>query len=347
MDDGAISVVKALSALPEGATVRGFEILSVLGGGKSSLTYKAHDLLLDRPVAIKEYLPAGMARRTSDHAVEALPDRAEAFEQGRMRFLVESQHMARFRHQIFREALQLVADKGTVYIVMPYFEGITIRKMVRDGWRINDLGDLLITILPILGGVSLLHNNHYCHCDITPNNILIRVNDSPVLLDFGAVQLNGVSDGRPVIDLAPGFAAKEQYESSGIIGPWTDIYAISALTYYMVTGNIPDTSVSRIVHDSLTPLEHFATTGLSRNVLKVFDQGLAVEPENRFDSITDFATALQGAIKKDLSQSASPIALEEASTEKALASLTPRYKDVLHCASELREQLRSYTGNAT
>jgi len=339
--DSALS--HALFGLPVGARVREFEIISVLGSGKSSLTYKAYDHQLSRLMVIKEYLPAGMARRSGDtFMVEALPDRADLFKHGLKRFLAEGQYMGKFQHRVFREALQLFMENGTAYIIMPYYEGNTLRKLVREGWRVSELGELLVIILPVLSGIFLLHQNNYCHCDITPNNVLIRDNDSPILLDFGGVQKKGVSADRPIIDLAPGFAAKEQYESVDILGPWTDIYAISALSYYIVTGSIPDVSVSRIVHDSLKPLSSFATSELPFNVLKVIDKGLAVEVDDRYDDIASFAIALKNAITETLMKSTNPIVDEKMSVEKALASFTPRHQRVLENAAELRHQLQAY-----
>jgi serine/threonine protein kinase len=340
IDDHPPQTSHVLSGLPPGARVHEFEVVSVLGSGKSSLTYKAHDHSLKLPRTIKEYLPAGMARRSpTSLAVEALPDKAESFKHGLKRFLAEGRHMGQFQHRVFREAIQLFLENGTAYIVMPYYEGKTLRKLVREGWRVKDLGEFLVIILPILAGIESLHKNDYCHCDITPNNILIRYKAPLIILDFGAVQPKGVTKERPIIDLAPGFAAIEQYESTGIVGAQTDIYAISALSYYILTGIIPDTSVSRILHDSMKPLVEFSISGLPISVLEVIDRGLSVESENRYQSIESFARSLRIAIEMMIAESPNPIVREMLSANPTI-TFTPQQKEILGYVSELRTQFQ-------
>jgi serine/threonine protein kinase len=130
---------QTLSELSKGVCIQGYEIISVLGGGKTSLVYKAPDHHLDRPIAIKEHLPTSSARR-SRLQVEPLPGKQEQSAQRLMRFVNEARCMSNFRHSVFCEAIQLIQDSGTAYIIRPYYEGNILRKMVRDNWRVRDLG---------------------------------------------------------------------------------------------------------------------------------------------------------------------------------------------------------------
>ena len=331
-----------LSELPKGTRLQNFEILSTLGGGRNSLVYQAYDHLLGMSVVIKEYLPAGIAHRLDSCLVEIVPDRNEQFKQGQERFINEARSMTSVRHPVFRDALQLFTENNTAYIVMPYHEGKTLRKMVRDGWHVKDLGDLLAIILPIISGISLLHSEGYCHCDISPNNVLIRSNGSPILLDFGAVQRQGKApEFRHITDLATGFAAKEQYEDGGELGAWTDIYGLSALTYYIVTGAIPDQSMSRITFDSLKALANFSNTDLPACVLEVFDKGLAVEPQGRFESIGVFAGAIESAAQKAVSQSSESYFRKVLSLDSNFSELSSQQRSILQHAAELRKQFRT------
>jgi len=335
-------VAGKLSALPEGSSLQGFEILSVLGGGKASLVYKAYDHGLDRLVVIKEYLPVGIACRSSSYSVEIQPGKNELFAQGLERFIHEARHMAKFKHSVFRDVEQLISGNGTAYIVMTYHEGKTLRRMVGEGWRINNLEDLLSIILPLLSGISILHKNNFCHCDISPNNILILNNNAPILLDFGAVQRQGEStENRPITELAPGFAAKEQYETGGKLGAWTDIYAISALIYYIVTGVIPDLSYSRVSYDSLRALTNFSIPDLPCSVRKIIDIGMAVEPQNRFKDLEAFTSALKGVIEKAVEESDKPVAHKMMSVGASISSFSPRQREILQYVSELRTQFQS------
>ncbi|MDR0564944.1 MAG: protein kinase, partial [Azoarcus sp.] len=250
---------REISALPEGTRVGGFTVGPVLGGGKSSLVYKGVDDSLLRTVVLKEYFPAESASRRGSAQVEAKPGRQGQFEDGLRRFGAEAGAMSSFRSPVLREVLQYFAANGTAYIVMPYLEGKTLRQMVRGGWRATGAGDLLAVILPILEGVFTLHKAGYGHFGISPGNILVQDGGRPVLIDFGAARRMGRDTTQfPVTDLSPGFAAKEQYYDAagdGESGPgtWTDIYGISAVAYYIVTGNIPEISISRVAHDALRP----------------------------------------------------------------------------------------------
>jgi serine/threonine protein kinase len=340
MEAVRMTPVQTLCGLPKGARLREFEILSVLGGGKTSLVYRAQDHNLGRPAAIKEYLPAGIAYRHAHAQVEVPPDRSEAFAHGLKRFFTEGQNMTKFRHPVFREALQLFTENGTAYIVMPYHDGRTLREMVRDDWSVADIGSLLSIILPLLTGLSMLHQAGYYHCDISADNVLIRDDGAPVLLDFGAMRRkDSTAEERPITELAPGFAAKEQYEENGEIGAVTDIYALSALAYYIVTGIIPDLSFSRVAHDLLKPLASFATPELPAEVLGVIDRGLAPGPQARFRDIASFVKALEIATQHAMLQSGGPLAREMMSIDAAASSFSTKQRGLLQSIWGLREHL--------
>lgn len=320
-----------------------FEITKILGGGKASLVYLAHDHALGREVVIKEYLPVGLAYRDRTQ-INILPDKRELFQRGLERFFAEANVMTRFVCGILRGVLECFKENGTAYIVMPFYPGVTLRQKVRDNWRAKDLFELFGIIFPLLEGVSILHNSGYLHLDISPDNVLFRGHDAPLLLDFGAASQSGRGakqiEDRPLIELAPGFAAKEQYETNGELGAWTDIYAISALTYYIITGVIPEVSFSRIVYDPLKPLASYCTDEFPASVLLVFDKGLTIEPETRFRDIVSLTQELQHAVRSVMAQSRNPVISGMLTTDAAVLSVPQRERSVLRASWELREQLR-------
>ena len=332
--------------LPAGTRRRGYEIHAVLGGGQRSLVYKAYDVMLDRDVALKEYLPAAHAMRDEGLRLAALPGKREAFDEGLRRFIAEAQAMVKFNHASLRFAYQIFRENGSAYIVMPYYPGRTLREGVRDGWRATGIGDVLMIVLPLLEGLALLHRAGYCHGGVSPENILIRDNGDPLLLDFGAAQRAGEFLDRPETDLTPGFAALEQYRDNGhdlCIGPWTDVYGISAVIYYIVTGILPPEAMARVAHDPLRPLASFARDELPAFLLEVVDQGLAVAPQNRFASIDAFVTALDGAVQKAFASSptlAASAMSEIVSVASAVSAYSPRTQRILQSAWALREQIR-------
>ena len=191
----------------------------------------------------------------------------------------------------------------------------------------------------------MLHQAGYYHCDISADNVLIRNDGAPVLLDFGAMRRrDSTAEERPVAELAPGFAAKEQYEENGEIGAETDIYALSALGYYIVTGNIPDLSFSRVVHDPLKPLASFATPGLPAEVLGILDRGLSPDPQERFGDIASFVKALETATQHAMLQSGGPLAREMMSIDAAASLFSTKQRWLLQSIWGLREHLGSSGG---
>ena len=296
--------ITPINALPVGTQLNEYVIRSVVGEGGFGIVYLADDTLLEREVAIKEYLPASLATRSNGVQVSArISDKRELFEKGLQRFVKEAHILAKFQHPALVSVLRFFSANGTAYMVMPYYRGKTLRDMIRSGYRVKDTKSLLSILLPILTGLSQIHSVECYHLDVSSDNILILENDTPVLLDFGSARHEQVTDIQSAtIILKPGFAPIEQYSdgSGQKLGPWTDIYAASAVTYQLVTGNIPVISVARIVQDTLKPLAGFATPELSAEVLGVIDTGLRVGPQARPQTIKEFITALRDAAKMAL-----------------------------------------------
>ncbi|MDR2031159.1 MAG: serine/threonine protein kinase [Azoarcus sp.] len=332
------------ASLPVGSRLDEFEIRAVLGVGKFSMVYKAHDRNLDRFVALKEYFPANIAQRAGRLRVEVSQANHERFAQGMKRFFAEAHVMSRFQHPVLRSALRLVESNGTAYIAMPYYPGQTLREMVSGGYRARTWEDLFSVLLPILSGLSQIHREHFCHMNISPDNILIQSNGTPLLLDFGEIRRFGENgeEALPSDSFTPGFAAKEQYEDSKRIGAWTDVYGISAVAYYMVTGIVPAISISRSTGDALIPLATFSTPDLPADVLSVIDEGLAVHPQNRIGSIEIFAKLLEEATHMATLNSGVTDDSKAMEINSALTGLPPEQRKVIRYASWLRDQLRGF-----
>jgi non-specific serine/threonine protein kinase len=331
--------------LPPGTRLRDFEIVSVLGGGRTSLVYQAYDSVFERRVTLKEYLPAAYAARDERLRLVALPGKSDAFDEGLRRFIAEARAMPKFHHASLSYAYQLFRENGSAYIVMPYYPGQTLRAKVRDGWRATGIGDLFVIVLPILEGLSRLHQAGYCHCGVSPDNLLIQDDGDPLLLDFGAIQKPGEFFGERAVDsLAPGFAALEQYGNDDYdIGAWTDIYAVSAVVYYLVTGLAPVMAPSRATDDALAPLAGFAAADLPARLLEVFEQGLAVSPRERFMSIEAFSHALDAGVREAMahtSPATRAAAGEILSMAVAALSHSPGARRILRSLLSLRDWTR-------
>jgi serine/threonine protein kinase len=288
------------NALPPGTELYEYIIISVIGEGGFGIVYLARDTLLNREVAIKEFLPSSIATRVDGPRVDVrAADKREMFQRGLKRFVSEAQILARFRHPGLVSVLRFFQENNTAYMVMPYYKGRTLREIMHSGYQVKSDEDLLSILLPVLEGLAQIHSVNCYHLDISPDNIILLHDNSPVLLDFGAARYIDPDKTDPsTIVLKPGFAPIEQYSETNELklGPWSDIYAISAVAYQLITGKMPPISVSRILRDDLKPLASFASP-LSRTMMSVLNNGLSVLPKARPQSIGVFALALRAAAR--------------------------------------------------
>lgn len=324
MSDEQGSAAAPMNALPVGTKLAEYVIRSTIGEGGFGIVYLAHDLLLEREVAIKEYLPGSLAIREGGLRVDVRqPDKREVFMKGLRRFVNEAHLLAKFRHPALLSVLRYMEANGTAYMVMPFYRGKTLRQKVRDGFRASRTEDLFSILLPVLEGLSQLHSVGCYHLDISSDNIMILDNGAPVLLDFGAARHTELSGGdSTTIILKPGFAPVEQYGSDDnemVLGPWTDIYAISAVAYLLVSGIMPPVSVARVIKDTLKPAVSYVSPDLPAGLLSVIDEGLAVRPSGRAQTTKAYSDALLAAVE----DSALPAAGNELSFSAPTVSKRP------------------------
>ncbi len=235
-------------ALPAGTRIESYEVNHVLGVGGFGVTYKAYDHTLQREVAMKEYLPTGLAIRTPDGTTVTPKSEndVENYEYGLKRFLDEARTLAKFREPHIVRVLRYLEAHGTAYFIMDYEDGEPLGKRLK---RTGTLGEkeTLAVMVPILRSLRSVHEQKFLHRDIKPANIYIREDGSPVLLDFGAARLALGEQSRAMTGMVtPGYAPFEQYFSRGKQGPWTDLYGIGATMYHCLTGIAPVASTERV-----------------------------------------------------------------------------------------------------
>ncbi len=235
------------NALPVGYEFDGYRIESVLGSGGFGITYKATELTINRTVAIKEFLPAGMAWRDSaDHTVHAISDMdTQTLSWGRNSFQREAETLVNFRHDNVVSVLRFFEANATAYMVMTYEEGESLGNILRDTGTL-DQDEMEEVLFPLLGALEEVHEKGFLHRDIKPSNIYIRRDGSPVLLDFGAAKeaLGERSHSLNVV-LTPPFAPMEQYSRGEPLGPWTDIYALGMTLVVCATNVDPPDAMAR------------------------------------------------------------------------------------------------------
>jgi len=282
--------------LPVGTRLGEFELTGLVGEGGFGIVYLAYDHSLHRQVAVKEYIPASLASRGPGNTVVVISDQhREAFRAGLNSFINEARLLAQFDHPSLLKVYRFWEANGTAYMAMPYYEGITLRKAVKNLGGPPDEDWLKHLLRPLLDALSVMHEAQCFHRDIAPDNILILSSGRPVLLDFGAAR-RVIADmtQAPTIILKPGYAPVEQYgeEPSMRQGAWTDVYALSAVIYSAIVGKAPQASISRFMSDGLKPLSSLVAGHYSTQFLAAIDQGLAVKPIDRPQSVEAFRAAL-------------------------------------------------------
>ncbi|MES2945626.1 MAG: protein kinase, partial [Pseudomonadota bacterium] len=282
------------AALPPGKLVYEYRIEKMLGGGGFGLTYLAQDINLQLPVALKEYFPGDLATRSADHAVQVRSaDGAAQFNWGLERFLDEARALASFRHPNIARVLRYFKENGTAYIVMEYETGDQLKRWLARQTGFNQKA-LLQLIYPLMDGLAAVHKMNFLHRDIKPDNIYIRADNSPVLLDFGAARR--VSANREMTNIiSPGFAPFEQYHSQGNQGPWTDIYSLGAVMYWMTTGHKPLESASRVQKDTMPRAVEAGHPSFGQALLSAIDWAMNPDETRRPQTVAEFRAALVDA----------------------------------------------------
>jgi serine/threonine protein kinase len=288
-------------ALPIGQQLIGqYEVVKILGIGGFGITYLANDMRIERKVAIKEYLPTDFAVRDTSETVRALSsEHIEFYDRFKHRFLDEAKTLAKFQHPAIVRVMNFFEANGTAYLVMEFEEGRDLRNYLDEHKTLTER-EIIELLKPLLDGLKALHEAGLVHRDIKPANIYLRKDGSPVLLDFGAARQTVANQTKNLTAiLTPGYSPVEQYQTdvSGQ-GPWSDIYAMSAVLYEMVSGRKPIESNSRIVaiHSGQEdPVQSAVILGegkYSAHFLQAIDHGLQVAGQMRPQNVDEWKSEL-------------------------------------------------------
>jgi WD40 repeat protein/serine/threonine protein kinase len=285
-----------LLALPDGTVlVDDFRIKRVLGAGGFGITYLAEEIALTRLVTIKEYFPADYAAR--DGEINVAPrsrDCAADYKWGLDRFIDEAKTLARFVHPNIVSVHRYFPANDTVYMVLHFEEGGSFKSWLKGLKRAPRQAELDNIIAPLLIALETVHKGDYLHRDIAPDNIIIRTDGSPVLIDFGSARGEIASHSKTVSALVkPGYSPYEQYATtSSKQGPWTDIYALGATLYHAIAGKRPPDAPSRMVNDEYVSAREAALSSYRPSFLAAIDKALELEVTERPQSIAEWRGAL-------------------------------------------------------
>lgn len=283
-------------ALPTGYRLDEYVIEKCAGSGGFGVTYLGTDVNLDKTVAIKEYFPFHLALRGDDRIVSPRT-RAQAdideYSWGLDRFIDEARTLAKFSHSNVVRVLRYIERNETAYIVMEFAEGQELSKLIEGHGNLTTEATKAI-ITPIMSGLEAIHEKGILHRDIKPDNIIIRNDGSPVLIDFGAAR-NAIGTRSKSLSaiLTPGYAPVEQYETRGNQGAWTDIYALGAVAYACLMGEKPAEATTRFRNDPNPPLaERLAGQG-DPGFLSAVDWALQPNEHDRPQSIGEWRSSIE------------------------------------------------------
>ncbi len=273
-----------------------YRIDQVLGAGGFGITYLAEDVRLKMPVAIKEYFPADFALRDATHSVRARSgELGDTFRWGLDSFLREAQMLARFDHPAITRVLRVIEANNTAYMVLRYEEGLPLKQYMSGLGRLMTEAEIRRMVYPILDALEIVHSRNVLHRDISPDNIIVRPDGRGVLIDFGAAR-TAIADKSQALTgiVREGYSPPEQFGGGGRQGPWTDIYALGAVLYHIVTGDKPPTSVHRLLEDQLVPAAEAAAGRYGDNLLTAIDKAMHLRQTDRPQSLNEFRRLLTG-----------------------------------------------------
>lgn len=276
-----------------------YVIQEVLGQGGFGITYLGIDKLYGNKVAIKEYYPQEIAMRKAQYedvvTVTSIEEKNN-YDKGKKRFLDEAQVMARFnKNEGIVKILDFFEANNTAYIVMEYLEGITLKQYLGK-YGVIQFRNLIEMMLPLLEALIEIHSQGLIHRDISPDNIMVQHNGKVKLMDFGAARDYTESGNKSLsVILKPGYAPPEQYQTHGVQGPWTDIYALCATIYKCLTGITPPDAIARVMDDKFKEPDQLDGK-LSPDIKRILWKGMNIFPEERYQDIGEFGEDVYDAL---------------------------------------------------
>lgn len=318
--------------LPDGLTINGYKILKKIASGGFSIVYLAEDESGER-FAIKEYLPSNLVNRARGELEPTVPEKSLAtFRNGLKCFFEEGRALAQIYHPNVVRVLNFFRANGTVYMVMAFEKGRSLQEIIlryrknakarRDketagngaqagenaagsgashAGKVPQTFDGLLAerhiihvFNQIMSGLREVHANRILHLDVKPANVYLRLDGTPLLLDFGAARRTLDAGGPKLFPMyTPGFAAPELYRRGRGMGPWTDIYSIGTSMYACMAGMPPQAADQRREGDKLPDAIDRLSTFYSQALLDIVVWCVKLDPVERPQSVFALQRALR------------------------------------------------------
>ena len=295
-------VENAVHLEPHTVLAQHYLVGKVLGYGGFGVTYIGWDGRLRQKVAIKEYFPTEFSTRMPGKTMLTLSNdqkKREQFESGLVKFVEEAKRLAKFQNAPgIVKIFDAFKENDTAYIIMEYLEGETLTEVL-DRVGTIDEDQAVNMLMPVMKSLETVHKTGIIHRDIAPDNIFITKSGEVKLIDFGASRYATTSHSRSItVIIKPGYSPEEQYRSRGDQGPHTDVYALAATLYKMITGVVPPDALERRTscetkRRDLIKLPHLLNKNVSKNIENALLNALNVRIEDRTPDIESFIRELK------------------------------------------------------
>ncbi|MBE6900197.1 MAG: tetratricopeptide repeat protein [Ruminococcaceae bacterium] len=266
----------------------------VLGEGGFGITYLGYNLIIQEKVAIKEFYPHGYVGRdaTVNSTVLSYVGQEAFTEKAKDGFIREAKTMQSLNNvEGIVEMKDVFSENQTVYIVMRYVEGQTLKEYVKENGNKLPMSTVLKLLEPVMNALEQVHAHNLIHRDISPDNIMVSSDGRVTLLDLGAARQISADGGHSLtVNVKHGYAPVEQYQTHGEQGPWTDIYALCATIYRLITGKVPPSAADRALEDNIVKPSALGAN-ISKEQERVLLKGLAVRSEERFLNVFELKEA--------------------------------------------------------
>lgn len=286
--------------LRPGERMNRYVIGRVIGEGSFGITYIGRDTLLERVVAIKEYFPHHYVSRDiknhNQNDVYIYQKKLDApYQKELEKFYDEAKKLSKFNDVGgIVSVMDFFYANETAYLVMGYVEGITLKERIKKHGAMS--GESVLRLMkPMIEALMSVHQEGIIHRDISPDNIIVNKQGKLVLIDFGAARQESLAQTHSMtVMFKRGYTPEEQYRGQGVQGSWTDVYALCATMYFMLTGISPNEAIDRMLEDTLASLCDMPGVELEDWQKEAIMQGMAVKAEERIRDMSSLLDRLYG-----------------------------------------------------